>query len=192
MPPSERTPAPRKRAATLRLFVAVYPPPQVAQALLEMLPSLDLPPHRPVPPDQVHLTLQFIGDTPAGQLDETVESVRRATGGIGSFELTLLELIALPRRGPARLVAAEADRPAALLELQRRLAQRLARAPRRRAGDRFLPHFTLCRFRAPRRVGPLEHRLGIDPFAVRQIALMRSTLLPEGARHDAVASCGLG
>src|SRR5690606_23530157 len=67
-----------KPIANLRLFVAAYPPRETAEAMLEALRTLTLPDYRITPIEQVHLTLQFIGDTPARDLDETIESVRRA------------------------------------------------------------------------------------------------------------------
>lgn len=179
---------PRNAGSTLRLFVAVHPPPEVACALLEALTPLRLPAHRPVPAPQIHLTLQFIGDTPAKRLAEVVESVERSCAGLEAFMLTPRKLIALPQTGPARLVAVETDAPAALLELHRRLAHRLAKNARERPGDRFLPHLTLCRFATP---GPspesLPAPLIIGSFQVRHVTLLRSVLLPEGADHRPVA-----
>jgi 2'-5' RNA ligase len=180
MPPSARN--------AFRLFVAVYPPLEIARALLAALGRLDLPDYRPVPLEQVHMTLQFIGDTPAPQLDETTESVRRSTGGVKGFDLQPRLLIKLPERGRARLIAAEADRPPGLMEIQRRLAGRLARSARRNPSDRFRPHLTLCRFRSPVAMSRVDETLDVEPFAVREINLMRSTLRPQGAQHDVVAS----
>ena len=123
---------------------------------------------------------------------ETVESVRRAAGGLSATELRPQRLIGLPRRGPTRLIAAETDAPPVLLELQRRLATRLAREVRRRPGDRFLPHLTLCRFRAPTRHPTIEVPLDLPPFPVAEVRLMRSTLHPDGARHHEVSTVVLG
>ena len=176
------------QSKSLRLFVAVYPPPDVAIALLETLAKLDLPPHRVVPPEQVHLTLQFIGDTPPGKLDEIGETVQRAAGGLGVFEMRFVGLMTLPQGRRARLMSAEADRPAPLIELHRRLATRLAQRPRRDAADRFRPHFTLCRFRAPQRIDRIERSANIDPFTVREVVLLRSTLRPQGAEHHALST----
>jgi len=90
---------PRSEAPkNLRLFVAVYPPPATARVLLEVLAGLDLPPHRLVPPEQVHLTLQFIGDTPTSKLAAVTETVRRAAGGLEGFPMTPQRLITLPER----------------------------------------------------------------------------------------------
>ncbi len=169
-----------------RLFVAAYPPPETAVAMLASLTQLDLPPNRLVGPGQVHLTLHFIGETPAPKIDAIAETVRHAAGGVDSFELTPRQLITLPQRPPVRLVAAETDRPAALMELQRRLVTRLARNPRHRAGDRFRPHLTLCRLGCPAKLPAIEVPLGVPPFTVVRIALVRSTLGPQGAHHETV------
>jgi 2'-5' RNA ligase len=171
----------------LRLFVGLYPPAELADEMLLALSDLDLPPHRLTPAGQVHMTIQFIGDTPVKDLDATVESVDRARAGLPAFQLEPLRLIALPKRGRARLVAAETDGPPTLQELHRRLATRLARNVREKPGDRFLPHLTLCRFRAPARLGPLEEPLELPAFPVTEVRLMRSTLSPQGAKHHEVA-----
>ncbi len=176
----------------LRLFVAAYPPREIAGAMLDALRTLNLPAYRPVRLDQVHMTLQFIGDTPAKDLESKTESVQRAAGGLAATELTPLKLIALPKRGRARLIAAETDGPPTLLELQRRLALRLARSPREKPGNHFLPHITLCRFRSPARIQPLDMPLDLPAFSLSELKLMRSTLHPQGAEHHEVASFTLG
>jgi 2'-5' RNA ligase len=177
---------------TFRLFVAIYPPVEVARALVELLRRLELPPHRVVPLEQVHVTLQFIGDTPAAQIDEVKESVERSTAGVRRFDLRPSLLIKLPQRGTARLIAAEADRPPELMEIQRRLATRLARSARRNPSDRFRPHMTLCRFRSPSPMPRIDDKLQFEPFAVDRVRLMKSTLRPEGAQHEELAAYPLG
>jgi len=178
--------SPAHAPKNLRLFVAAYPPPETAVALLASLEQLDLPPNRPVAPDQVHMTLHFIGETPESKVDAIAETVRHAAGGLDSFVLTPRQLITLPQRPMVRLVAAATDRPAALLELQRRLVTRLARNPRHRAGDRFRPHLTLCRLGSPAKLAAIEVPLGVPPFLVEEIVLVRSTLRPQGAHHETV------
>jgi RNA 2',3'-cyclic 3'-phosphodiesterase len=177
--------------ANLRLFVAIYPPAEIVCSMLERLARLPLPDRaRPTPAEQVHLTLQFIGDTPAAEMDDTIESVRRAASGLPAFALSLHELIALPERGPKRLIAAETDAPPTLVELQKRLALRLAKKVRERPGEKYRPHITLCRFASPVKGYTLERvstRLD-GSFEVERIALMRSTLSNAGATHHEVVS----
>jgi len=173
--------------SNLRLFVAIYPPEEVAERLVEALEALDLPMHRRTPREQIHMTLQFVGDTPVKDLDRVIESVARSTRGLGAFDLAPRRLMSLPERGRLRLVAAETDDPADMLEMQRRLATRLARRPRHKPGDRFLPHLTLCRFKPPVRHPAVDVPLDdVEPFHVARLMLMRSVLRPEGAEHDVV------
>ena len=181
-----------KPAANLRLFVAIHPPPETAKAMLDEIERLKtLPPHKSTALEQVHMTLQFIVDTPVKDLEDTIESVRRSASGLPAFDLKPLKLITLPERGPARLIACETDAPATLLELKRRLAHRLAKNPRDQKDQRFRPHLTLCRFRSPARGVRIVRNIQSAAFAVTEIRLMRSTLDSTGAQHHEVVRCAL-
>lgn len=174
-----------RNKATLRTFTALYPPPEAARNWLDAIAALDLPPHRPVPVEQIHLTLLFIGDLPSRELPDSAESITRACAGLSPFSLTPTKLIALPddARQPTRLIATETDAPPTLLELQRRLARRLSR---RRSKRPYRPHLTLCRFNEPTEIDSLDRPLAEVSFDVRRIALMHSSLSPHGARHSLV------
>jgi 2'-5' RNA ligase len=178
-------------SSNLRLFVAIHPPTDVVSAMLGSLDDLKLPPHRLTPREQVHMTLQFIGDTPSSALDATIESVQRAAAGLTAFQLAPRKLITLPERGPARLIAVETDSPSALMELHRRLATRLAQNVKPRDRERFLPHLTICRFRSPARGVKIDQSCDAQSFDVNRIALMRSTLSSQGATHHEVVGCDL-
>ena len=181
-----------KPVNNLRLFVALYPTHEAARGMLKAMEKLQLPPHRATPREQIHMTLQFIGDTPQNDLESTKESIERSAAGLGAFGLSAHRLISLPEGRVARLVAAETDAPPAMMEMQRRLAHRLARSVRERAGDRFRPHLTLCRFKRPTAMPPIDQALGPLRFNIDRIVLMRSTLDPQGAKHHEVASFALG
>lgn len=180
--------------ASLRLFVALYPTHEVTRALLRAAERLELPPRRAVAPGLVHMTIQFIGDTPARDVDEVTESVLRSVAGLKAFALTAQRLMTLPERGPARLIAAETERDPTLLELKQRLATRLARRVKPEGRD-FRPHITLARFRQPGAAARVDRPLaaGEGPWAfpVSRILLMRSDLRPEGALHREVAAAPL-
>lgn len=175
----------------LRLFIAVYPPIELTKKLLSVLCNLQLPEYRAVKPEQVHLTIQFIGDVPSKKLDETIESVERSTSGLRAFDLSINKLITLPSRSPSRLIAAETDCPSTLNEIHNRLVTRLAQSPRSNASDRFLPHLTLCRLKKPTKDVCMNSSIDLQPFTIEQIVLMRSTLCREGALHHEVAAFNL-
>ncbi|MBL0928144.1 MAG: RNA 2',3'-cyclic phosphodiesterase [Phycisphaerales bacterium] len=181
----------------MRLFAAAYPPPEAVRAWLGALAPLGLPPHRATPAEQVHLTLQFIGETDARELDDVSESVARAASGMGAITLTPRRIVTFPLAGggrrptPPRLVALETDAPGTLVELHRRLAHRLARHVRRPERERFVPHFTLARFAPGERAAPVDAAADFPPFEIGEVRLMRSTLSPGGATHHVVAAYGL-
>jgi len=160
----------RKQNGELRLFLAIYPPESIVQILMEKLRSLDgLPPYRETIPQQVHLTLHFMGNVHPRDIDQVIESTDRAKKGIYQFTLKMERLVAYPKRkhntgkssihpptpptSPTRraalprLLVAEMNQPKYLLELHHRLVQRLAKHPRPESNDRYSPHLTLCRFR---------------------------------------------
>ncbi|WP_419192140.1 RNA 2',3'-cyclic phosphodiesterase [Engelhardtia mirabilis] len=172
-----------------RLFVAVHPPLAIATDLLATLDGLDLPDHRLTRPDQIHLTVLFVGEVDERDVPLVAESVERAAAGVRAFELAPDGWMALPERGPSRLIAAGAQAPSALAELHRRLAARLVvkgRKPRS-----FLPHLTLCRFTRPTPFELSAPFPGVAPFEIGEVSLMRSVLRPEGAEHRQVARFAL-
>lgn len=185
-----------RKGELVRLFVAVYPPLDVAARLLETLHALGLPPHRPTVVEQVHLTLQFIGETPRREVRDATESVARSCAGLGAFTVKPLALTTVPEKPPSvppRLVAALTDRPATLLELHARLARRFARHRKPERPDRFAPHITLCRFPEGTRGGPWAGALeeaGLA-FEVREVRLMASHLRVTGAWHETLATVPL-
>ncbi len=185
-----------------RLFVAIHPPAQTGAALLDALAGLALPEHRATPAGQVHLTLQFVGDTAEAEVERVAESVSRSVAGINPFSLRVERCITLPRPSPGRraretprLLAALTDAPPELLEIQRRLAHRLARSLRDRPGAGFVPHMTLCRFREGSSAEAIDQAIegpGAAPFGVGEVRLMRSVLAPAGAAHAEVGRFPLG
>ncbi len=179
--------------ANLRLFAAVYPPIEAARSMVELARGAAPETARLTPAEQVHLTVQFIGDTPSRLMQDVVESVERSCAGVRGFELRALRLIELPERGP-RLLAMETDAPAELLEIHRRMVHRLARSARAKSAEEFLPHLTLARYAPGPGSGPGGARASDLPrvelpaFAAGTVRLMRSTLGAGGARHHEVAA----
>lgn len=170
---------------------------------------------RVTPAENLHLTLRFFGEMPpeAAEVLETQLRVRFAAEAAAlreraalPSEITLPPEIALPRltarplTGQHRMVWAEvAEGPgcagflAALAEAAERAALAAGLPPEPRP---FTPHVTLARLR--RRAarippGALERAAPgggpwPNPFPVGEITLLRSTLHPEGAVYDGIAS----
>jgi len=176
-----------------RIFLAIYPPFDVATQLLNILQTYDLPKYKKTPPKQLHITLHFVGNVRNRDVDNTIETASHAKKGLFGFRVQVKKLIVLPC-APAkpRLIAAETTTPADLLKLQRRIARRFAKSSRHQPGDKYRPHLTLCRFHpgAARnaQMPPLPPTLDTDiSFDVTSFHIMKSTLRPQGAHHESIA-----
>ena len=183
----------------LRLFVAVDLPEAVREALARIQQELrgrDLPGLRWVRPEGIHLTLKFLGETPAAKVP-AIEDALAAAQGVAPFRLAL----GTPgtfggRRGPRVLwldIVGDVQR---LRELQAAVEGKLAEAGFAPEQREFSPHLTLARVRQPPSPGTAERVSraleAVAPprseFEVREVLLMRSTLKPGGAEYERLAA----
>ena len=185
---------------TLRLFVAVELDEDVRQALAALQAELrrrGLAELRWVRPEGVHLTLKFLGETPADKLPAIQEALAAAVAGIAPHRLRLGPLGTFGnRRGPQVLwVDLEGD-AATLARLQRRIDEALAPLGFAREKREFAPHLTLARVRpqSARAAGRVcadvlpQMRPSEREVEVSEVSLMRSTLGPGGAVYERLAT----
>ena len=102
-----------------------------------------------------------------------------------------MQLVTFPERGTPRLIALELDAPPTLLEIRRRLVQRLAHRPRRENPDRFTPHMTLTRFKPDAHPKRVRHTVTLPGFQVSEVVLFRSHLKPTGAIYSRASAAAL-
>jgi RNA 2',3'-cyclic 3'-phosphodiesterase len=85
-----------ERPRTLRLFVAIELPANVLDALNRVQHNLQRDPAlarlRWTRPEGIHLTLKFLGETPAARQKDIESAVGRAAHGIQPFDLHLGKL----------------------------------------------------------------------------------------------------
>lgn len=174
----------------MRAFIAIPVPDETAAALVRLQAAL---PHgRPVPEDNLHLTLAFLGDVPEPVLADLDDALAVLAWIAPEVRFSGLDSFTEAERGT---VFAAVERTEALVGLQAKL-ETLARGlgsdlPRRR----FRPHVTLTRGKR-RPSGLARDRLAtqmgmhmeIPGFLAEEIVLYQSILMPSGARHTALAS----
>jgi 2'-5' RNA ligase len=165
---------------TLRLFVAVDLPDAIRARLVEA--RKDFPGLRWTPPENMHLTLRFLGET--GR-QEAVRNALRAAH-VAPFSLRLSALGLFERRHHTILWAG-LENSAPLSALKRQVDDLLAGALGLERERAFSPHITLCRVRGGLPSGLREQAAGYcfadKSFAVQSFTLFRSVLLPAGASH---------
>lgn len=178
----------------IRAFAAIALPEAVRFDLGLLAQGLPLP--RPVPPENLHLTLAFLGEVPGSVLadvDVALGAVRAA-----AFPLTLAG-VDLFGGAKARMVYAGVAAAPALLHLQSKVETAVRGAGIAVPARRYMPHVTLARL--PERLDNrerLERAVAMrggyagPTFMVEAFHLYRSHLRRGGSVYEELASYPLG
>jgi RNA 2',3'-cyclic 3'-phosphodiesterase len=152
-----------------------------------------------VRPDQLHLTLRFLGNVPRAKLAELSAALNRATEAMASFRLALAGVGCFPDTKRPRVVwiGMNGDLDS-LRRLQSQIEHETQYLGDHRESRDFQPHLTIGRVKAAgiaaRKVGECIERAVAPPaaeLAVRQIHLIQSELSPAGARYTTLATAAL-
>lgn len=177
----------------IRLFVSLELPEEVRSRL--QLLCCDVPGARWADPEQLHLTVRFIGEVEGHVFDE----IRDGLSSVRSdpFDLTLRGVGHFPPRGQPRVLWAGIQRSEALGLLHRRVDSVLARAGLPPDKRKFSPHITLARLRgAPSRaVGSFLSQNGMfqtEAIRIDRFWLYSSQLSHKQAVHRPEAEYPLG
>jgi 2'-5' RNA ligase len=190
----------------IRLFIAVELPEELKRVLTEIGREIGarIPPNtvRWVKPAAMHLTLVFLGETPAGKLDAIKEAAASAAARIPKTSFRAIGLGCFPNPRRPRVVWVGVEESAGNLErLKQMLDEELEPLGFRPEKRRFSPHLTLGRVgrqasrQAEAELGQIVERAtlrdvgGVD---VTYIHLIRSDLRPSGAVYTTLASFPLG
>ena len=150
--------------------------------------------------DGLHLTLRFIGSTPPGDASVLGEAVAHAADAIAPFELSLATAGVFPSRGAPRVLwVGVGGALEALTGLRDSVEDAFEAAGIPREERAFAPHVTLARINArlsrdeAQAVGDAVAALDVRPvtFAVEEVGLYHSDLLPTGAVYTRLASARL-
>jgi RNA 2',3'-cyclic 3'-phosphodiesterase len=175
----------------LRLFCALQLPDETIAELVawqsEYLQSEYGRDRRIVRPENLHVTLAFLGSRPADEVPAIMDELRAAAAGAGPIELR--PEVYRETRSVGMIVLEDADGAATALADD--LAERLERlGAYRREARPWLPHLTVLRFKE--RAGLAPEVGNIRSIHVVRSALYRSLLSPRGARYDALETAALG
>ncbi|MGH2471911.1 MAG: RNA 2',3'-cyclic phosphodiesterase [Candidatus Limnocylindria bacterium] len=183
----------------MRLFIAIPLPPDLAVRVFEILPP-SLPALRRVKPENLHVTLAFLGQTPEDRLGDVTAAADEAAAPVSPFRLAFDRAGRFPERGRPRVVwLGIADGGPSVLELGAGVYEGL-RGRGLRFDDRPLaPHLTLARvaedatLAEAKAVGAAIEGLSAPTlrFDVTEIAVVQSVLSPKGPRYTALATVPL-
>lgn len=151
-----------------------------------------------VPAANLHLSLAFLGDTPAGKIASLECLLDEVAAAAEPFPLQLRSLGFFGRKDRPRVVWAGVEPVDGLSLLHSRLSEGLERRGIEIDKRPYRPHITLGRIKSGRGTRELleliEENAQTDfgQQSVTAIKLFESTLTPAGARHQCLHSADLG
>ncbi len=190
----------RLKSPRVRLFVALDLPEEIRDRLGAWgRKALADPALRPVPTENLHITLAFLGYRPEKDVERIGEAMAECASPAPLIEL--LDPVPRPPRGRPRIFALPAISPGAealQAALQKRLVAERLYEPEKRP---FWPHLTLARVRPEERGSRRPAKVEMPPASLPaelkkphfsgRLALYRSELKPSGARYVPLAQIEL-
>jgi 2'-5' RNA ligase len=184
----------------MRTFIAIEMPEEITAALAALQNDLrranaDVGWTRP---ENIHLTLKFLGETEERQANEIAQALTTVAAEYQPFTLVINTTGVFPNaRQPRVLWIGLAGEIEALTAMQKRLETALAAIRVRGDEKAFHPHLTIGRVKSKRNVRELIARADVYSlramsFEVREIVLMKSELHPAGSRYTPLAKAALG
>ena len=181
----------------IRLFIAVDLSPEIREwlgrAKAVLAPRIPPGAFRWVDPGAIHLTLKFLGETPARRVGEIRAVLDSSAQACRPFQLTAEGLGCFPNTARPRVVWAGIRGGPNLGDLQKHLEEGLGRIGFPAEHRAFSPHLTLGRVKdgvAGARLeeigravegASLESAAGMD---VKEVCLFKSVLRPGGAEYS--------
>lgn len=138
-------------------------------------------------PEQVHITLRFIGDVDSSRVDDIEACVRDAVSGVDPFEIVVSGTGAFPNAKRPSVVWIGASPQDTMASVADRLGRNLSEAGIPFDGKPFKSHITVGRCKGPADLSGFFSRYGDTEFArftCEEILVMRSVLGPSGAKHS--------
>jgi len=192
---------------TIRSFIAIELSDEARAALADLQNRFKAvtPAHavRWAAPESIHLTLHFLGDVAADDVEKITELIQLAALPYPPFDLTVGGLGCFPNtRRPRIIWVGVSGQTELLLNLQQNLGEKLKEIGFTPEARSYAPHLTVGRVKdgLPQRqltqLGQMlereQSKVGqLATLPVTKISLMKSELKPAGSVYTRLASVGL-
>lgn len=192
---------------TIRSFIAIELSDEARAALADLQNRLKAvapaQAMRWAPPESIHLTLHFLGDVAADDVEKIAELIQQAASAYPPFDLTVGGLGCFPNtRRPRIIWVGVSGQTETLLSLQQNLGEKLKEIGFTPEARPYVPHLTLGRVKdnLPLRqltqlgqaIEQTQGQVGqLATLHVTEISLMKSELKPTGAIYTQMVQARL-
>jgi 2'-5' RNA ligase len=182
----------------VRIFIAVdVDEPLLVSRITRLIDAVRATgvPMKPVEPENLHITIRFIGEVPEGLAGEVARDVIGRLS-FEEFEIGFRGLGAFPGLHRPRVVwIGVSDGVEELARIRGAVEEGLRRLgiPPERGGHDFKPHLTLARIKGSRNMHALTKLImeyqdyEVGRMVVRSVRLKKSTLTPRGPIYETLA-----
>ncbi len=146
-----------------------------------------------VEPENLHLTLKFLGEVEESRIPVIVEALSEAVSGFKKFKITVEGVCAFPKvNRPNVIWIGVGDGRESLIELANSVENSLKRIGFPKERRPYEPHLTIARVKyrssdLPAIIKRVEGTF-IGDVTVREVRLKKSTLTPQGPIYDTLGS----
>ncbi len=186
---------------TIRTFIAIEIPGNIISKIRELQEGIKKYSFkiRWVRPENIHLTLKFLGDIEAVNIDEIAEAISKTVKGYTSISLKAKGIGVFPGiKRPRVLWVGLTDQSESLVRLQKTLDENLQALGFPREKRPFRGHLTMGRIKDNIDVKKFGDALmafrdfETETFTASQLVLYKSELKPSGAVYTELASAIFG
>jgi 2'-5' RNA ligase len=191
----------QRRNETWRVFCAIELPSLVLEKISEHINRLRAAaPDSPASwsrPENVHLTLKFIGEIAPGRVGNLSEAAAAAVAGFSPFEILIKDTGSFPKHGTPRVFWIGVDDYSGMLaQLQAKLDEECLRLGFAKEARAFNPHLTIARGRKPqgaRALAAAHKEMGFASTDVRvsELTVIRSELSSKGSNYTTISQHAL-
>lgn len=174
------------------MFIACPLPAALAEACLALQDQCAALVHRPrlLQPDDLHLTLRFLGPTPAALLPDLRAALQALAGQTRPFTVQSAALGGFSQAQAAHVLVWHMQPSPALQDLYDQLQQALQGLGLPPETRPYRPHLTLLR--CPRQALPSLPEAPLHFWQPDRLSLYRSELSPAGSRYTRLTAAWLG
>jgi RNA 2',3'-cyclic 3'-phosphodiesterase len=178
---------------SMRLFISIELSPEIHDQLSKLIAELKkdgCSSIKWVKPENIHLTLKFLGDTASTKLPELQQRISSVCNSVKPFRITVLGTGGFPSRKTPKVLWAGLNAEEALDHLYHALDAEMAKFGFPKENRPFSPHLTLARIPSPAESPALDSTLkhlfnvqnkNFGMVIVRRITLFQSTLASGGS-----------
>lgn len=184
----------------MRCFIAIDMPDDIKKSVFELINGVDYKVKgiKWVPPENIHLTLKFLGEIKEEQLKEIKSRLDFISSNHKEFDIIISKIGGFPSLKNPNVLWIGIDHSEELCRLYEDIANAMFDLGFEKEDRKFSPHLTIARIKDKKNIDPIIKSLitlkdkSFGSVKVQEILLMKSVLKPTGAEYSKIEAFRLG